>query len=429
MTGRFSRNTVLAGFFVLACIGLFVLVILMLTSAGDRLIGKRRYVVQFTIAEGAEGLERGSLVKLGGQRIGRVVSSDLAFAPDKPDPVGIDVTIEVWSRLQLYEDATVNLVRPLLGSNSVLNISSLKAREDSKPVAEGGRIRGQIGPPGFLTQADYARVQDIIARVDQMSAEIQPHVKPVAENIERTIANAAKISDDATSVAGNIKARWEEWSTQISTVVARVEKGSEPIERIATRVREGVDTGSEFLDRANKLLGDNRAAIDDTINSARELMRKAQGEAYDKVIAILDNARSTSEYVQDVSRRADELLITRGPELDQIVAHASLAAQQLKLATVEIRAAPWRLLYQPNKKELENELLYNSIRQYSESLSQLRAAAESLESATKQVAAGTAAGAVSPQTLADLTAKLKDSLSQSAEQERRFFERWVREDK
>ncbi|MBS0537017.1 MAG: hypothetical protein JSR72_23410, partial [Proteobacteria bacterium] len=112
---------------------------------------------------------------------------------------------------------------------------------------------------------------------------------------------------------------------------------------------------------------------------------------------------------------------------------ATIAAQQLKLATTEIRAAPWRLLYQPTKKELENELLYNSVRQYASSVTELRSAAEALQSVTELNASaaknGSDSGRVNQATLDNLTAKLKASFDQYQQQERSFLERWVKTDK
>jgi hypothetical protein len=171
--------------------------------------------------------------------------------------------------------------------------------------------------------------------------------------------------------------------------------------------------------------------VEQALADARDVVRKAKGEGYDRVMAVLDQAREGMTYATDVARRADELMTTRGPELGEIITSASLAAQELKLTMTEVRAAPWRLLYQPNKKELENELLYNSIRQYSHTLGEVKAAAAALESATRNLAQ-TPEGqrpAVPPESIAALAARLRDSLAQSQQEEQRFFDRWVRNGK
>lgn len=428
MSGRLSKNNVLAGLFVIVCIGLFVLVVVLLTSASDPFTSLSRYTIRFSLEEGADGLERGSTVKLGGKRVGQVISSRLAFNPSDPeDVIGVDVEIEVRSDLQFYDDAHVNLVRPLLGTNSGLNISRLRVDRDAKPVEPGAMIDGQLGPPGFLAQEDYARVQDIIARAqkiteraDNWMVEFDPRIKPMADDIQQTIASARTLTEKANS-------SWEAWSADVTTVLDRFERATEPVEAVVRSVQDGIAEVRKVVADADAWVTRNRPVVDETLEAARDLVKKAQGEAYDRVIAVLESAQEGFDHAAGAARQADELLTTKSPELKAIITDATLAAQQLKLATMEIRSSPWRLLYQPNRKELENELLYNSIRQYSQSLAEVRAAAEALEAATQNLA-HTPEGrpaAISPGELQSLAAKLRESLSQSSEQERRFFDRWV----
>lgn len=422
-SNRLSRNNALAGLFVLICIGLFVLVIVLLTGATDRIVGTSPYVIDFSLADGAEGLERGSSVKLAGKKVGRVVASELRFErpdgapPDAPAEVtGIAVRIEVRSDLQLYEDAEVNLVRPLLGSNSTINITRLRTRPDSKPVSPGTRIAGRLGPPGFLTQADYARFQNVLARIEKWTAEIDPSVKPITDDVRATVANVR-------DVTGKANTSWDRWSAQIDAAMDDAGAGVKGFREAAQQVRDLLAKADEFIAR-------NRPVIDQTLDDIRELARNAKGEAYDRVIAVLDSAHETMKHAASVAREADGLVAEKRPELAGIVTDASLAAQELKLATAEIRAAPWRLLYQPTKKELENELLYNSIRRYSRTLADLKSAADALDSVTRQLAQRPPGevGAISSAEVAVLAARLRESISQSQEQERRFFERWIRED-
>ncbi len=427
-SGRLSRNNALAGLFVLACIGLFVLVLVLLSGAGERIKSTSAYIIDFSLADGADGLERGSVVKLGGKRVGRVSGSDFIFHPSDPSYViGVEVRIDVRSDLQLYEDADVNIMRPLLGTNSTINFSSLgngpgngsASGTGSKPILPGSRIRGKLGPPGFLTQADYARFQNVLARVDKWSLEIDPHIKPIAQNVETTVINARDLTDRAN-------ASWDRWNTEIDSVLAMVRKAMEPVESITLNVKDGVQEVREFVRKGDELIARNRPQIDGAIDDARSLLKKAQGEAYDKVIAMLDTAQEGLAHAANVARDADRLVTTKGPELEEIVTSAALAAQELKLATAEIRAAPWRLLYQPNKKELENELLYNSIRQYSHALGEVRAAAGALEAATRNVATTPNSTALTSRDIETLAAKLRATLDKSEEQEKAFFDRWVK---
>ncbi|MCC6320397.1 MAG: hypothetical protein IT438_03050 [Phycisphaerales bacterium] len=434
-TNRTSRNNALAGLFVLICIGLFVLVITLLTGASERFVGTSSYIVDFSLADGAEGLERGAPVKLAGKRIGRVLSSDLRFeraagsAADAPAEItGVEVRVEIRADVQLYEDARVNLVRPLLGSVSAINITSLRTRADAKAVGAGARIAGQIGPPGFLSQADYARVQDVLRRIDEWTAEIDPSVKPITEDVRATVANVKDLT-------GKANTSWDRWSGDVDVFLGDARKAGGRLDKIVTdatagveSIKAGVEEVRAFVAKADEFIVRNRPVVDGTLDDIRELSRKAKGEAYDKVVAVLDDAQETMRHAASVAKGADELVTQKRPELADIVTNAGLAAQELKLATTEIRAAPWRLLYQPTKKELENELLYNSIRRYSRSLADLKATADALDSVTQQMALiqPGQVGAISSAEVAVLATRLRESIARSQEQERQFFERWIR---
>ena len=61
------------------------------------------------------------------------------------------------------------------------------------------------------------------------------------------------------------------------------------------------------------------------------------------------------------------------------LASGRLAAQQIKLAMIEVRRSPWKLLYKPEKAELEHELLYEAARTFAMAVSDLRATSQTAE--------------------------------------------------
>ena len=72
---------------------------------------------------------------------------------------------------------------------------------------------------------------------------------------------------------------------------------------------------------------------------------RANGEWSVRITGIMDEAKTALEAARGAASEAQELVARNGPRLDDILANATLASQQLKLATIEIRASPWRLLY------------------------------------------------------------------------------------
>lgn len=436
--GRGSRNNVLAGIFVLASVILTVVVVVILSNIGERLQPRHPYIVRFSVVDGAEGLDRGAAVKIGGQRVGRVTSTKFVYNDVTGEPEFVDVAIEIPTNFKLYSDADVQLLRPLLGTGSTINIVAFTgmAQVDSKFIGPpralqpGDTVIGRLGAPGFIAQSDYARIQAIIARIDRISEEVEPRVGSIMANADAAVA-------DVRSITGDARKAWPEWEKRITDVLARIDKASEPFEQIVKNVsdtsvsiKDGVTQAQELLAKGKAAIDENRKSLDEIVENVRQLTGKANTEAYDKVLAAVKTAQDTLDSARSAAKQVDDLLVQKSPELSEIITNASLAANQLKLATVEIRSAPWRLLYQPTKKELENELLYNSVRQYSSAVGELRQAAEALRSVAERAeSAGAGVRPADKVTLDALNAKLKDAFDKYQEQERAFLERWSKADK
>ena len=424
----------LAGLFVLSACALVVVVVVVMSNLGDRWTPQATYIVRFSVLEGAEGLDPGAPVKLGGQRVGRVTAWQIKDDEVSKEPAFVDVTIQIPTRYRLYSDADVQLLKPLLGTGSSINIISfsgmaivgLDYQGPPKRLYSGDMVRGRLGPPGFIGPAEYARLQAILARMDRITEEAEPQIKTIMGNADAAMANIRTISEDAST-------KWPEWSRQATDIIARVEKGSQSFDQIVANlkdisvaVKDGVEDARKLVDKGRAAIDDNRASFDAVVKNVKDVTDRVNGEWSAKVTGLLDQGHAAMESATATAREVEELMAKKKPQLEDMIANASLASQQLKLATVEIRASPWRLLYQPTKKELENELLYNSVRQYSESVGELRAASESLNAITDR---GQSWGKVDQKTLDSMTATLRVAFDRYQEQERAFLERWVKQDK
>ena len=433
--GRGSRNNVLAGLFVLAALALVMVVIIVMSNLGDAFVKKHDYIVRFSILDGAEGLDSGAPVKLGGQRVGRVTAAKIHDSEISGEPDFVDVTIQIPTKYTLYSDADVQLLKPLLGSGSSINIISLTGMETAgvryqgppQRLHNGDMILGRLGPPGFLAPSDYAKFQAILARMDRITGDVEPRINTIMDNAGAAVADVKAITADA-------REKWPVWSQQLSDVIARVEKGSQSFDSIitnlkdvATAVKDGVEDARKLIDKGRAVVDDNRASIDAVVKNIKEVTERVNGEWSTKVTTLLDQGHDAMESAKATAKDVELLVAKNKPQLEGIIADATLAAQQLKLATVEIRASPWRLLYQPTKKELENELLYNSVRQYSEAIGELRAASESLKAIADRAQSG--GSVVDQKTLDAMTAKLRTAFDKYQDQERAFLDRWLKQPK
>ena len=102
------------------------------------------------------------------------------------------------------------------------------------------------------------------------------------------------------------------------------------------------------------------------------------------------------------------------------MAKLRLSADQLAATIAEVRRSPWRLVYRPDKHDLEFELLYDSARTYAQSVADLSTAADSL----KGIAA--ANGGTLPDSakknVADVVNQLNSAFEKYEQAEKAFLE-------
>src|SRR3954467_1193121 len=103
MATRGARNNILAGAFVLSALLVGVWVSFKL-SGRPSMGGLRRFVVRFSLEDGATGLKDGSPVLLAGQQIGQVKKVDFARTAEGL-PSGVDVRVEIRADMTIYENA------------------------------------------------------------------------------------------------------------------------------------------------------------------------------------------------------------------------------------------------------------------------------------------------------------------------------------
>ena len=427
----------MAGLFVLACIILAVICVIALSNVRELLTRKALYIVRFSLMDGAEGLDKGAPVKLAGKRVGRVDS--VKFQPEDGEPRFVEASIEIDAKIRLASDVDAQLIRPLLGSGSSINlapptpapIANPPASSSTPPrapteLAPNSVIIGHLGAPGFIAPTDYARLQAIIANVDSIVADVKPRIKPIIDQTEAAVSDFRSVASDAKSVTAEVRQKWPTWEEQISDVVRRVQEESKKVEGLGQQVNDAVSQARDLITRGQQIVDENRPAIKEAVDKVRDLVAKADGEAYDRVMAVVANAKAATEAAQSTAQHVNELVTEKSDALRDIITDATIAAQQIKLATTEIRASPWRLLYQPTKKELENELLYNSVRQYAESVTELKSAADALKAVTQGTgAAGSGSVRADSATVELLTAKLKAAFDKYQEREKAFLDRWV----
>ncbi|MBL8745655.1 MAG: hypothetical protein JNK58_04770 [Phycisphaerae bacterium] len=364
---RGGRNNLLAGILVVTSIVCAVVITILLAGTLEQL-GTRPYRVRFTVAEGATGLEQGSRVLVGGQPVGVVDGLKFDFAEDgRAEAVEVDLSIGHGIRFR--KGAVAYLVSPLLGGSGTINF---RTTGEGGMIGPDDLIEGRISPPTMLAQAGYGEDQ-------------KQQVQNIIRNINDATEKINSFMDDARSIGSDVRAKWPDWSARLDSIVKNTDDTMAKGPGIAASIEERVESVRRIIDLAQEYLTENRQDVRDTITSFKNIgaegdkfMARLNGELVDKAASFLEDGRSALKNADAAFANAKGLLDEQTPNIRRMMANFRLASDQLTATLGEVRRSPWRLLYRPDKRELDFELLYDSARAYASAVSDLRTASETL---------------------------------------------------
>jgi len=458
MAARSNRQYILAGSWLLLGVVVAVVIFAIVGNQLDRLQSRSIYRVEFPLTDGAAGLKPGSVVRVGGQDTGRVEA--IAF-DDPAFPTVVRVDFSLPTAMTLYVDpvlepATAVTVRgtprivpdgyeprgrpmdlrleqPILGSSSTINFVSvgwpkldrsnvLAGAETMKP---GKALRGFLAP-SLLSQAgldkseidklksafsdiqavtskvntDYDRVREdvvealkkartAIERIEKMTADNEPDIRAAIKSAPAAVDNFNATMENARRLTADVEKTWPEWKEY---------------------VRSSLADGQKFIATLNPETGALYTRITETLAEGRS------------GLAAFNKAASNAD---DLLTRAKGTIAESEPEVRQILASLRLASDQLKLTLAEVRRNPWKMLYQPNRKELQQDLLYMSSRNYADAVSDLRAVATSLDAVS---AAAKAGAPVNADRIGALQDELRTAFDKYQAAESELLNRLVKED-
>ena len=361
------RNNVRAGIFVTVAIALALGVVLVLTEAWSSLQPMRNYTVSFDVRSGIADLSVGSKVKVGGVPMGRVT----AVKPQTTeDPLrAIHVGIEVDPKVRMYENAIIVLTSPLLGSEAWLDIPSVGDPSGGQPLIDGGMVAA-ADSPGLLSlllgPSNAPSGRNIIRNVEEFSA----FLATIEDEYGSRVAPAI---DEARALLNRVQHEdWPRWAAAVDQIMTSVNSAAE---RLDSLVGHGQEIVTESREPISRIVGN----LDEASADVNAIAERVRDETIDQVAALLQRGQEGIDAFSSAMRTADAELHAAVPQIQDTLANATLASQQLKLATVEVRRSPWKLLYRPSADELDHELLYEAARSFALAVADLKAASASMD--------------------------------------------------
>jgi len=381
--GDRMRNNVRAGIFVVVAVVLALAVIVVLGDVKHYFEKPVDYVVTFPVKAGVKNLSGGSDVRVGGLSMGRVTGVRLV-SPEQADTAAdtIEVAFTLSSDIRLYSNARIAVTGQLIGSEAWLDITDLGGPDAGTLLQRGETVEGETGS-GMLASLlgpNADRVDRIIANVElgteffaDMDGLYERDVRPVMEDVK-------VVTGDARHVVSDLREnRWPAWADQVDHAMTRASE-------LADTLNAAADDARALMQNGRGLLADNRNSIDTAIanierttDNTRAITDRVRDETIDKVHNVLGAGQDGLDQARGLLEEINQDYELWATDIEQAMANASLASQQLKLTLIEVRRSPWKLLYRPSSDEVEHEMLYEAARSFTLAAADLKSAAASVD--------------------------------------------------
>lgn len=408
-SGQDARRNTVAGLFVLS--GVLLAATTLVVIQRLTLAKQIPYTVRFSVDEGVAGLAAGSPVLVGGLSRGTVTKVDPIFGDDGR-LARIDCEIALRADIAVYSDARVVRTMPLLGSQASLNFTRLGGLgRDAKKVPPGGPIDATPSPGmlemlvGGENSEEMGAVIGNLERLSQLLGEQLP------KDYE-TIVRPALVR--AGTVVEEFSDRWPQWSDRIDGTLANADTASASLVSGLADARNLIAAARPPVDEMAVLIERNSPRVDEILDNAltvssdaRVVASELREQTLPLVARILGSADGTLSKIAAVIDRLQPEVYRQVPQVREILENVRVASAELKLATIEVRRNPWRLLLRPTSELVAHENLLDAARAFSIAAGDLKSAGQSFE---EILAADPSAFAGDPELAESIRRTLLDNL-------------------
>jgi len=253
----------------------------------------------------AAGLEVGSQVKLGGVRIGRVLSIKAPNGPGEP------VTVEIGIRkgAALYKGTKASITQIGFVGDIYLLLSVDKTTTERIKV-------GDIIPSQEQVQFDV-----LMSKVDGLSQTVDGLIKDI----------------DKLFSEKNIKGI----ETLIGNTNEAIVSGSSNLDKVASGLKGTTNKLELVLNEIEELVKGNKGEVSQMIKKAREDLEKA-GE-------MIKSIEATAKSVEKTSKSADRAIELQSQNLEILLNTMNKTTEELQDLFQEIKNKPWSIIYKERK--------------------------------------------------------------------------------
>lgn len=368
----------------------------------------RSIEVHFKHTDGMAPLKKGSPVTLNGALpVGKVTNIELIDRPADPAIGGtseltVVVRAEVWQSVTLWADCQITTDAPPIGGGGalvILDIGTVGRKLDfSRPIA-GLRpqslqatvaqlSRRLLGPGGIVENLEnavspsadasiVAKILTSLSDVNAMTKELRLQMTPVEET--SLLAKIHRIADDVVTATAALRAQTERGNE--AAVLAKVHA-------ILDQMLVGLREITETVQENRPLVKATMTHVEDATRAVNEQMIRALLAEFNRddpsallsklhvAMAHLTNSLENVEVVTDTGRR---IVVLNRPLIDATLSNFKRTSDELKAAMVELRLAPWKVLFKPTPEEIRQMGVFEAARMFAEAAAYLDDASARLE--------------------------------------------------
>lgn len=266
----------------------------------------------------AGGLEAGSMVRVGGLKVGRITG----LRPDPSYPTRVEIGFEVQSGTNINKESVASLNSLGLLGEYYLEVTV------GKPGA------ALIEPNGVIPSKEMPQLSELFDKIDRLSTRTQQLMDELSINVNEVSARANIVLDNLKDLTGEKNRRNFEGVLAKSNLL--IAQQSPKIDEITSNLRAGSAKIEPFVE----YLQETRKKIDEVLGGIKRNASELQSE----VQRDLDKLAETLERTQKLIDEINGTVVRNNDDFDRIVEDFRQSAQNLKELTDELKQRPYSLI-------------------------------------------------------------------------------------
>lgn len=390
------RNTLKLGVFTIFVVLLFIAVLIWISKGvgGDM----QTITIHFEPSPSMPTIVPGSVVLVGGQKVGKVIEAGLESAGTDDSELYVRVKATIIASIELRADCAAVAEGPPLGGDGLIKLDLGKKADvfdgefikGSEPGGLGaivtalqgelngddpdsllGKIKSQLDPESELSI--LGKIHQSLGDVNMMTASLARELGPAEK--ATLMAKFHMIVDNVNETTSQLRREFDSGESQV--LLNKVHLAMDA-------VNEGFETVTRIIKTGESPITHSLVNIEKT---TANIAMETDPSHTDSLIAHLKETSirigTAVEDINTVTGTARDIIVLNRDNINRMLVNFKESSDHVKTGVKYVLRHPWRLLNEPSAQEMKQQAIFDAARSFSEAAtriddasSQLRAIAE-----------------------------------------------------